>query len=105
MTTIHYKLSDEQLAAKRSGRPVASAASGSPLESEKPIQAVPADKWPQWVKWLQKRRRSIDIGPGDTINWKLGKFGKKYKKILQAVGVPCGCNDRQAEFNAKYPYP
>lgn len=55
-----------------------------------------------WVRWL---RTPEDTGVGDTVERLLAKAGgRKIKKMLERIGVGCGCTDRQAALNRKYPY-
>lgn len=65
---------------------------------------VPLDKWPLWTSAIAKLKEPIDVGVGDTVHRKLGAAGKLFKAMMEALGVPCGCDDRRAEWNQRYPY-
>ncbi len=61
---------------------------------------------PEWVKWVEKRRNETDRGVGDTAQRIFAKLGGElFKKLAAFLGMPCGCNDRQDEWNALWPYP
>lgn len=75
-----------------------------PVRVVRKVVAVPRDQWPLWTKAIEKLRTAEDVGVGSTIDRLLGKFGKVYKVTLKAMGVPCGCNARKAEWNTKFPY-
>ncbi len=50
-------------------------------------------------------RNNADKGVGDTaqrIAAKLG--GERYKRLTKRLGMPCGCSERQDEWNRLYPY-
>ena len=77
------------------------------LPSAPDLVALPPDKWPNWAKIIALLSQAEDAGVGDTVAriigpetsaafkaWHLAKFGK-----------PCGCERRQAEWNARFPYP
>lgn len=69
-----------------------------------PPQPVPRDQWPTWAKAIAAMKADTDTGVGSTVDRLLGTFGKVYKATLKAMGVPCGCNERRAEWDARYPY-
>lgn len=102
MTIIHYKLTDEELAAKRSGRPAAP--NGRAIIPSQPIKPMPADSWPVWAKTVARLKSDEDMGVGDTIRRQVGIFGAGFKAAMLGMGVPCGCDARQDEYNTKYPY-
>lgn len=57
------------------------------------------------LKWVAAFRTPEDRGIGDTVERLLAKAGgRAIKKWLERVGVSCGCRDRQAWLNEKYPY-
>lgn len=77
--------------------------SGEPIKPD-PILPVPRDEWPAWVNFVAKLATEGDGGVGDTIHRQLGIVGEAFKETLTALGVPCGCDKRRAEWNAKFPY-
>jgi hypothetical protein len=92
---IEYQLSAEELLRLRGHLPPYPAA---------PIEQKPFNEWPTWAVTVSSWRTSADGGVGDTIHRKLGVMGKSFTTVLKAVGVECGCDRRQAEYNTKYPY-
>lgn len=70
-----------------------------------PILPVPRDKWPTWAAKVAEYAAPGDLGVGSTISRELGTAGRLVKATLKALGVPCGCDRREAEFNLRYPYP
>lgn len=67
---------------------------------------VPVNEWPKWATWSATQRKPEDTGVGDTVRWMLAGFGGEViKGLLASFGIPCGCEERQAEWNQKYPYP
>lgn len=74
--------------------------------ASRPRAAIPRSEWPRAVCILEWFRRKGDNGVGDTLARILGVAGgeawkKAYKRIM---GEDCGCADRQAKLNGKYPY-
>jgi hypothetical protein len=69
----------------------------------KPV-AIPREQWPTWAKAVTPWAEPEDIGVGDTIHRKLGVLGEVFKATLKTLGVPCGCDQRQEEWNILYPY-
>lgn len=70
-----------------------------------PLAPIPYEDWPVWAKWLKRAfAKPEDVGIGSTIERTLGMFGKGYKSTLQAMGLPCGCADRKAEYDIIYRY-
>jgi hypothetical protein len=68
----------------------------------KPIEPQP---WPVALLPLKLLRQPTDRGAGDIIARVIGPIGGDafkawYKKIL---GGDCGCNARQADWNARWP--
>jgi hypothetical protein len=57
-----------------------------------------------WAIAIAKLKSDQDKGVGDTVERLLGKFGKSYQTALIAVGVPCGCDRRRTDWNARYPF-
>lgn len=61
--------------------------------------------WPRWAGLLRKRRIASDTGVGDTAQRYAAKVGgEKFKRLSKWLGIPCGCTERQAEWNRLYPY-
>lgn len=71
-----------------------------------PVQPVPRDKWPIGAVLASMARTSDDKGVGDTIARLAAKMGAAWaaKEFEKISGVPCGCVDRRAHYNSKYPY-
>ena len=70
------------------------------------------DTWPILARLLARLRTSDDKGLGDTIARSInliptlrGKpLGDAFKIVMHKLGKDCGCGDRQAKLNEKYPY-
>lgn len=62
--------------------------------------------WPTWALAIKTLRKPEDRGVGDTLARVIGHFGgEAYKKWhLRVFGTPCGCEAKQAAFNAEFPY-
>jgi hypothetical protein len=59
----------------------------------------------QWVPILKLLRKPEDKGVGDTVQRIAAKFGgERFKAFAAKIGLPCGCTDRQAWFNERFPY-
>lgn len=71
-----------------------------------PPDPVPREKWPLACRGVAKRAIAADKGVGDTLERLAGKVGgRKFKRIFKRItGLGCGCDDRQAWLNARYPY-
>lgn len=86
---------------------VATAAIGVAKQSpRKPTEPLSFDSWPLWAKDLAKDRQPADKGVGDTLVHIIGDsrseaFRKRFEDL---VGSSCGCADRQAWLNQKFPY-
>lgn len=76
----------------------------TPAEPAEPVVAVPRDQWPAWATAIAAMKTDADTGVGSTVDRLLGTFGKVYKATLKAMGVPCGCNARRAEWDRRYGY-
>lgn len=59
---------------------------------------------PTWVLALKAKRAPEDKGVGDTFARLLGTFGEAFKATSKALGIPCNCTRRQAEWNERWPY-
>jgi hypothetical protein len=69
------------------------------------ISPVARGSWPPWASAVALLRADPDVGVGDTIErWATRFGGKQFQMMAAAVGLPCRCAERQAEYNAKYPY-
>lgn len=63
-------------------------------------------KWPAWAIALSKLRTDADAGVGDTFERHAAMVGGRvFKKLSKQLGLPCGCDARQADWNRLYPYP
>jgi hypothetical protein len=78
----------------------------TPASPSAPPAAVPAEQWPWHVRAIAALRQSGEAGIGDTIHNQLKLGGKPVIALaLKMLGINCGCSDRQAWLNARYPYP
>lgn len=60
---------------------------------------------PAWVRLVAYFRLPEDAGIGDTVaRYAAMLGGEQFKALSKKIGLPCGCTERQAEWNAKYPY-
>lgn len=67
--------------------------------------AQPRDKWPGWAEALARFGKVEDIGVGDTAQRIAARVGGEvFKWLAEKLGLPCGCKERQAEWNKLYPY-
>jgi hypothetical protein len=58
------------------------------------------------VQIITKRKQPGERGVGDTIHRMMGGPGEKFEVWFAAVfGRSCGCPDRIAWLNRKFPYP
>lgn len=64
---------------------------------------VPRAEWPMWANAIAKLATDADKGVGDIVDRELGRLGVAFKATMKAIGVPCGCNARKVEWNAKFP--
>lgn len=61
--------------------------------------------WPSWAELIRSRRKPGDIGVGSTFRRIADRWGgKQIKRISKALGMPCGCVEREKEWNRLYPY-
>ena len=57
------------------------------------------------ISWVTMFRAPEDTGVGDTVERLLSKAGgRAIKRMLERVGVNCGCTNRQRWLNRNYPY-
>ena len=60
---------------------------------------------PGWAKAVERLRHTNDVGVGDTVQRIAAWFGgERFKAFAAKVGIPCGCTQRQDEWNRLYPY-
>lgn len=58
-----------------------------------------------WVRLVRLLRKSDDDGIGDTVARIAKVFGgERFKAFSKKIGLPCGCSERQAEWNERWPY-
>jgi hypothetical protein len=71
----------------------------------RPSPLAPSE-WPIWAAALSFFKSEKDRGVGDTVERIIGKnCSKAYKTWYQSTfGKPCGCTDRKAKFNSRFPY-
>lgn len=63
-------------------------------------------KPPRWVRLLQRLSTPQDIGLGATVKRIAGKVGgKRFIAWSKRIGLPCGCTEREIEWNRLYPNP
>lgn len=69
------------------------------------IVPVPRIQWPPVVRVVARLAKAGEVGIGDTVQRLLaGVGGEVFKTMAETIGVECGCGERQAAMNAKYPY-
>lgn len=62
-------------------------------------------QWPRWALLIKRLRTDADKGVGDTAQRIAAKFGgERYMRLTKRLGMPCGCSERQDEWNRLYPY-
>lgn len=66
-------------------------------------EPMPRQQWPWYIQLLADQAMSADSGIGDVVERELGEAGIRYKAAMAAAGVPCGCDDRKAWLNARFP--
>ena len=60
---------------------------------------------PFWVAQVSRLRKADDKGVGDTVQRVARWFGGElFKTFAAKIGMPCGCTQRQDEWNKLYPY-
>lgn len=68
--------------------------------------STPSYKPPRWVRLLQRLSTPQDIGLGATVKRIAGKVGgKRFIVWSKRIGLPCGCTEREIEWNRLYPNP
>lgn len=70
------------------------------------LSVVPKSDWPAWALFFETIRIETDSGVGDTVARLIARLGgDRFKSWFQKTfGKDCGCNDRQALLNSRYPY-
>lgn len=69
------------------------------------IQSVPREQWPAWANIIARYSKPQDAGVGDTAQRIAARFGGEWFKWLSGkIGIPCGCTQRQEEWDRLYPY-
>lgn len=72
---------------------------------DKTVARKPSGEWPDWAKGVALLATPEDIGVGDTVERWARKFGGiQFKAMSKAIGMPCRCDERRAEWNRRYPY-
>lgn len=57
-----------------------------------------------WVRILQRLSRPEDIGLGATVKRIAAKVGgERFKRWAARISLPCGCTEREEEWNKMYP--
>ena len=60
--------------------------------------------WPYWAKLIASQRIDEDRGVGDTFaRLAAAVGGEQWKRLAKKAGG-CGCADRQAAWNRRWPY-
>lgn len=88
---------------RRAGQPAAPV----PVPISLPVAiALPFDQWPLWAKTLAFMRHETDKGLGDTVVHIIGEHRSDAFQawFLAKFGKSCGCKDRQAWMNQRFPY-
>lgn len=74
-------------------------------DSRQVVTPVQFDDWPIWAKTLRRLRKAEDKGVGDTVQRIAAWFGgERFKTFSSKIGLPCGCTERQADWNKTYTY-
>ena len=60
---------------------------------------------PYWARLIASQRIDDDRGVGDTLA-RLASYvgGEHYKRLMEKLGRGCGCGNRQAMLNRRWPY-
>lgn len=70
-----------------------------------PPEPQPSHKWPTWAVAIARFAKPHDTGVGDTAQRIAAAFGGEFfKTFASSIGMPCGCTQRQKEWNTRYPY-
>ena len=73
------------------------------IAPQTPVQAVPPEKWPIGVRLIAEARKPEDKGVGDTIHRLIPKADELIA-WMKRIGIDCGCADRRAALNQRFPY-
>ena len=66
--------------------------------------ATPRAQWPLPIKAIALFSIPEDRGIGDVVARVIGPIGgDQFKAWTKLAGFDCGCGQRQADWNAKYP--
>lgn len=58
-----------------------------------------------WVCLVKAFSKPEDKGVGDTVQRYAAMLGgEKFKAWAEDLGIPCGCTERQLEWNKLWPY-
>jgi len=70
------------------------------------VTPLPKDQWPIWASAVAKFRHAEDVGLGDTVVHLIGDERSEWFKTWfhQKFGKTCGCSNRQAWLNRRFPY-
>ena len=70
------------------------------------IEPLARSDWPAWTILVELARQEGDKGLGDTVVHLIGDTrSERFKAWFQEkFGKSCGCTERQAWLNARYPY-
>lgn len=61
--------------------------------------------WPVWAWAIARFSKPQDAGVGDTVRRIAAKMGgEAFKAFAKTIGIPCGCDGRQLDWNERYPY-
>ena len=74
-----------------------------PIAPQTPIQPISRDKWPIGVKLIAEARKPGDTGVGDTVHRLIPKADELIA-WMKRIGIDCGCADRRASLNQRFPY-
>ena len=66
---------------------------------------VQRDRWPKWAAVVEGLSHPGEVGVGDTVH-RLATVvgGEIFRRVMAAIGVPCGCDQRQELWNKTFPY-
>lgn len=72
------------------------------------LRPIPYTDWPVWIRVfkLTLGKPGVDRGVGDTVARLIGNDSSEAFKTWykEKFGVSCGCQGRQDQLNANYPY-
>jgi len=78
-----------------------------PLNTEHlKLETPSTSSWPIPIRWLRARREPGEQGAGDTLERYIAIAGGSQAAALwtRFTGIKCGCADRKAWLNQRYPY-